>query len=96
MFQEISDPVVKELYMKKMRPPGSSVPYVFPADTAIQKLQRESFAIHDEAIALYPTIEKTFSNEEKCAITEIPLFTPRMTYTVIQKASPYRGLLAYG
>jgi hypothetical protein len=79
-----------------MRPPKSSVPYAFPVDTAIHKLHKESFAIHDEAIALYPIIEQTFSNEDKCAITEISLFTPRMTYTLVQKRSPYRKLLAYG
>jgi hypothetical protein len=79
-----------------MRPPKSSVPYAFPVDTAINKLQKEPFAIHDEAIALYPIIEQTFSNEDKCAITEMSLFTPRMTYTLVQKRSPYRKLLAYG
>jgi hypothetical protein len=79
-----------------MKQPKSSVPYAFPVDTAIQKLHKEPFAIHDEAIALYPIIEQTFSNEEKCAITEIELFTPKMTYTVIQKKSPHRRLFAYG
>jgi hypothetical protein len=95
-FQEIPDPTIKELYKKKMKPPKSSVPYSFPLDTAIQKLHNEPFAIHDEAIALYPLIEKTFSNEDKCAITEIELFAPEMTYTVIQKRTPYRRLLEYG
>jgi hypothetical protein len=79
-----------------MKPPKSLAPYAFPVDTAIQKLRKEPFAIHDEAIALYPIIEHTFSNEEKCAITEIELFTPKLTYTVIQKKSPYRRLLQYG
>jgi hypothetical protein len=79
-----------------MKPPRSLVPYAFPVDTAIQKLHKESFAIHDEAIALYPVIERTFSNEDKCALTEIELFTPKMTYAVIQKKSPYRRLLEYG
>jgi hypothetical protein len=87
---------VKELYSKKMKPPKSLVPYAFPVDTAIQKLQKEPFAIHDEAIALYPIIERVFSNEDKCALTEIELFTPKMTYAVIQKKSPYRRLLEYG
>jgi hypothetical protein len=95
-FQEISDPAMKELYNKKMKSPKSSVPYAFTLDTAIQKLRNEPFAIHDEAIALYPLIEQTFSNEDKCAITEIELFPPEMTYTVIQKKSPYRRLLQYG
>jgi hypothetical protein len=95
-FQDISDPAVKELYNKKMRPPKSSVPYAFPVNTAIEKLHKESFAIHDEAIALYPIIEQTFNNEDKCAITEIVLFPPSTMYTVIKKRSPYRKLLAYG
>jgi hypothetical protein len=95
-FQDISDPTVKELYSKKMKSPTSSVPYAFPVDTAIQKLHKEPFAIHDEAVTLYPIIEQTFNNEDKCAIKEIVLFTPRMTYTVAQKRSPYRKLLSYG
>jgi hypothetical protein len=79
-----------------MKSPKSSVPFAFPLDTAIQKLHNEPFAIHDEAIVLYPLIEQIFSNEDKCAITEIELFTPQMTYTSIEKNSPYRGLLEYG
>jgi hypothetical protein len=79
-----------------MRSANNSVPYAFPVDTAIHKLHKESFAIHDEAIALYPIIEQMFSNEDKCAITEISLFAPRMTYSLVQKRSPYRKLLAYG
>jgi hypothetical protein len=79
-----------------MKRPKSLVPYAFPVDTAVHKLQKEPFAIHDEAIALYPIIERIFSNEDKCALTEIELFTPKMTYAVIQKKSPYRKLLQYG
>ncbi|KDR23341.1 hypothetical protein L798_05302 [Zootermopsis nevadensis] len=90
-FQDITDPTLKELYSKKMKPP-----HAFPVSTAIEKLHKEPFAVHDEAISLYPTIEQTFNNEDKCAITEIVLFSPRMTYPVIHKRSPYRRLLSYG
>ncbi|XP_069696655.1 ionotropic receptor 75a-like [Periplaneta americana] len=93
LFQDISDPLANELYKKKIKSPKTSA---FPFEAAIQKLQQEHFAIHDEAIALYTIIEQTFNNDDKCAMKEIVMFTPRMTYTSVQKGSPYKKLLTFG
>ena len=82
-----------ELYQKKMKSDSSAA---LPFDIAIDKLHKQEYAIHDEAIALYPIIEDTFNNDDKCAIAEIAFFQPMMTYNVIQKGSPYRKLLTYG
>ncbi|KAJ9573974.1 hypothetical protein L9F63_008632 [Diploptera punctata] len=89
----MSDPVTMELYKNKMHSADKSA---FPFDIAVEKLHKEHFAIHDDVTSLYPVIERTFNNDEKCAITEIPLFTPRITYTGIQKRSPYKELFIYG
>ena len=93
MLQEMSEPLVKELYNKKIHSAHKSA---FPLDVAIDKLHKQEFAIHNEVTALYTIIEETFNNDDKCAITEIVLFPPKMTYTVIQKKSPYKKLLTYG
>ena len=93
VLQELSDPVVKELYNMKIHSAEKSA---FPFDVAVEKLHKEEFGIHDEAITLYPVIEQTFNNDDKCAISEIVLFQPSMTYTAIRKRSPYRELFTYG
>jgi len=61
-------------------------------------MKDEAFVFQVEQIQAYPHIDRTFSDTEKCALTEIPLFTSMVgpTFAVVQKGSPYKQLLAFG
>jgi hypothetical protein len=87
---------VKELYSKKVHPRSQSLPNEFSREVAVKKMRDEAFAIQGEAISLYPLIEDTFSDRDKCALSEVEAFNSEMLYTIIQKGSPYRKLFTFG
>jgi hypothetical protein len=87
---------VKKLYSKKVHPHTQSLPNEFSRHVAVKKMKDEAFAIQGEAISLYPLIEGTFSEEDKCSLSEVEAFNSEMLYTIIQKGSPYRKLFTFG
>ena len=97
-FQNTPNPLVHTLYRKKIFPPTQSYPNTYRADIGVKKMKEEPFVFQIEQTQAYPHIERTFTESEKCALTEIRLFTsvPEPTFAMVQKASPYKDLLAYG
>jgi hypothetical protein len=67
-------------------------------DIGVKKMKEEQFVFQVEQIQAYPHIESTFTESEKCALTDIPLFKSMAgpTFAFVQKGSPYKNLLTYG
>lgn len=86
------------LYKKKVFPPTQSHPNTYPVDIGVKKMKDEPFILQVEQIQAYPHIDRTFTDSEKCALTEIRLFTSMAepVFALVQKGSPYKRLLAYG
>jgi hypothetical protein len=86
------------LYKKKIFPPTQSYPNTYRVDIGVKKMKDEPFVLQIEQIQAYPHIERTFTESEKCALTEIRLFTvmPEAVFSMVQKGSPYKHLLASG
>jgi hypothetical protein len=87
---------VKKLYSRKVCPPSQSLPNEFSIEVAVTKMRDEGFAIQGEAVSLYTMIERTFSDTEKCSLSEIEALRSETLYTFIQKGSPYRKLFTLG
>jgi len=85
------------LYKKKVFPPTQSYPNAYRVDIGVKKIKDEPFVFQVELIQAYPHIDKTFTDSEKCALTEIRIFTyvPEPVYALVQKGSPYKHLFAY-
>ena len=87
---------MKKLYSRKVYPPSQSLPNEYSLEVAVTKMRDEAFAIQGDVVSLYPMIEKTFSNTDKCSLSEIEALKSEVIYTVIQKGSPYRKLFTFG
>jgi hypothetical protein len=89
---------VKQLYRKKVFPPTQSHPNAYRLDIGVKKMKEQPFVFQVEQIQAYPHIDSTFTDSEKCDLTEIPLFTSMAgpTFVLVQKGSPYKNLLAFG
>jgi hypothetical protein len=87
---------VKKLYSRKVYPPSQLLPNEYSLEVAITKMRDEAFAIQGEAVSLYQIIEDTFSDTDKCSLSEIEVLKSEVIYTVIQKGSPYRKLFTLG
>ncbi|PNF16094.1 hypothetical protein B7P43_G03278 [Cryptotermes secundus] len=91
LFALNPDPLVHELYEKKMAPPNT--PY-YKRDVAILKMRKEYFAFHTEPMKVYPQIRETYTEEEKCELTEVVIFPPEYCYVALPWASPYKEAIA--
>ncbi|KAJ9573975.1 hypothetical protein L9F63_008633, partial [Diploptera punctata] len=93
-----NDPQVHELYRKKIHPPQQQYPNAFRVDIGVKKMREEAFMMQTEQIGVYPYIENTFTDAEKCALTEINIFKYMFgqTHATMQKGLPYREIFTYG
>ncbi|PSN29963.1 Ionotropic receptor 75y [Blattella germanica] len=97
-FKESNDPLIHILYTKKIFPQKQQAPNEYRIDIGVKKMKDEPFIFHGEQIGAYPFIDATFTDVEKCALTEIRIF-PSMVgpvYTMVQKGSPYKEIFVYG
>jgi len=85
------DPLVHELYQKKMAPPNQAY---YSRDVALAKMRKENFAFHTEALKVFPEIEDTFSEKEKCDLSEVLIFPPEKCYLPIPWGSPYKEMFS--
>jgi hypothetical protein len=88
-----TDPLVHELYQKKMAPPHKAY---FSREMGLQKILNERFVFHTEAINVYSDIEKMFTDQAKCDLTEILIFPVEKCYPFVPRTSPLKELLTYG
>jgi hypothetical protein len=88
-----SDPLVQKLYEKKMAPPHTGY---FSREMGLHKMLTEPFVFHTEAINVYNEIEKTFTEQAKCDLTEIQVLAIQQCYPFVPRTSPLKELLTYG
>ncbi|PSN32928.1 hypothetical protein C0J52_23627 [Blattella germanica] len=60
------------------------------SEQALKKMRKERFAFHCESLKVFPEIEDTFSDKQKCELTEILIFPPEKCYLAIPWGSPYK------
>jgi hypothetical protein len=85
------DPLVHELYERKMAPPNT--PY-YKRDVGVLKMRRKYFAFNTEPMQVYPQIMETYTEREKCDLTEVVILLPEYCYIVLPWASPYKEATA--
>ncbi|XP_063237474.1 ionotropic receptor 75a-like [Bacillus rossius redtenbacheri] len=96
MFELSSNPLVKELYNKKMLGRHGEKPVYYTREEGVTKMMREDFVFHTEAIPLYELINEKYHGEEKCRLTEIKVFPSLDMYIVVPHKSPLKEMLMCG
>lgn len=91
-MQKSKDLLTAELYRKKLRSPTGFV----AVPVGIERMRTKNYAFYAEDATLYLPIDKTFSNSEKCELTEIELFPPYLVSSPVQKMSPLRDFISCG
>lgn len=49
-----------------------------------------------DVAAAYKIIAETFSEQDICDLTEVSMFPPQKTVSIMQKNSPMRKVISYG
>jgi hypothetical protein len=74
-----------------MAPPNT--PY-YKREVALDKMRKEYFAFHTEPLKVYSQIMETYTEKEKCELTEVLIIPPEYCYFVLPWASPYKEATA--
>ena len=74
-----------------MAPPNQAY---YSRNVALVKMRKENFAFHTEALKVFPEIEATFSEKEKCDLSEVLIFPPEKCYLAIPWGSPYKEMFS--
>lgn len=82
----------KLLYETKVAPPNGPEAYMNLTD-GISRVRNGMFAFFVSTGLGFDEIERTFLENEKCGLVEIPYLGNVDTWTVIQKQSPYKEIL---
>ncbi|XP_039230266.1 uncharacterized protein LOC6533058 [Drosophila yakuba] len=65
-------------------------------ETGLLRVKHERFAFHVDVAAAYKIIAETFSEQDICDLTEVSMFPPQKTVSIMQKNSPMRKVISYG
>ncbi|XP_017100092.3 ionotropic receptor 75a isoform X1 [Drosophila bipectinata] len=74
----------------------SSVSNWLDPETGLRRVKHERFAFHVDVAAAYKIIAETFSEQDICDLTEVSMFPPQKTVSIMQKNSPMRKVISYG
>ncbi|XP_034230268.1 uncharacterized protein LOC117639031 [Thrips palmi] len=98
VFPNSSDPLLSAMYNGKVVPAWRKRPNggFFSVAEGVKRIQRGGFAFCSEASTLYPVIDSTFSDDEKCSISEVELVLGNGNAAPIPKGSPFKELFKQG
>lgn len=88
-FAAQTEPIRKQLYETRIL----SADAFMNLTHGISRMRQGMFAFHVATELGYDEVERTFLENEKCALVEINYLGDVDTWTVIQKHSPYKEIL---
>lgn len=91
-FPAATDPIRKALYETKINVPKQPSKFM-NMSYGISQMRKGLFVFHMEIGNGYRQIQKTFYENEKCGLIQIPFLTAIYPWYGIQKHSPYKEIL---
>lgn len=83
--------LMKQIYERKLKPNGQDS-WIYDTALGVKRVRTQLFAFQLESAIAYKWISQTFTDDEKCSLTEMnTIRPPRLTATVVRN-SPYKEL----
>lgn len=90
-FQYENVSILKRVYQTKIKPFGEQG-WIYDPAKGVERVRTELFAYQLESATAYKLIKETYSDDEKCSLSEITVLrVPRLTATIARN-SPYKEL----
>lgn len=90
-FQYENVSILKRVYQTKIKPYGEQG-WIYDPAKGVERVRAELFAYQLESATAYKLIKETYSDDEKCSLSEITILrVPRLTATIARN-SPYKEL----
>ncbi|XP_052132954.1 ionotropic receptor 75a-like [Frankliniella occidentalis] len=95
VFPSSADPLTAQLYRGKILPAWPEGGF-FSVSDGVRRVRRGGFAFYSEDSSLYTPIQNTFSDDEKCSLSEVELNPAFVTAATLAKSSPYKEIFNRG
>lgn len=90
-FEKENAGLLKRVYETKIKPYGNDG-WVYDTVMGVERIRTQLFAFQVETTTAYKFISQTFTDDEKCALSEITVLkVPRLTGSIARN-SPYKEL----
>lgn len=89
LFENIS--ILNRVYDKKIQPMGKAG-WIYDPFVGVEKIRTEMFAFQVESPAAYKAVANTYTESEKCSLTEIHLLRLAVTTMTVERNNPYKEL----
>lgn len=83
--------ILQKVYDKMVRPRGKAG-WIYDEKIGIEKVRTELFAFLVESVSAYKEVARTYSESEKCSLTEIQLIRLPMNTLTVERNSGYKEL----
>lgn len=87
-----NDSVARRVYERKLQPIGEKA-WIYDAFVGIERVRTEFFAYQVDSASAYKAISRTFTESEKCSLSELQLIILPMTTITVERNSGYKELM---
>lgn len=83
---------VSEVYEKKVQPLGKAG-WIYDPFVGVERVRTELFAFQVDSPSAYKAISKTFTESEKCSLSELQMIVLPRTTILVERNSGYKELI---
>lgn len=87
-----NDSVARKVYERKLQQSGEKA-WIYDAFAGIERVRNELFAYQVDSASAYKAISRTFTEPEKCSLSELQLIILPMTTITVERNSGYKELM---
>lgn len=87
-YTKSNDTILRNLYNNKISPQGNAG-WIYDTAAGVERIRTELFAYQVENKAAYKAISRTFSDHEKCSLSELHLLKLPMKTVTVERNFPY-------
>lgn len=90
-YMKMNDPLLNLVYQKKIKPIGTEG-WIYDTDVGIEKIRTELFACQIEEKPAYRAISRTYTEHEKCSLSEVHIVQLPITTMTVERHFPLSEL----
>lgn len=84
--------ILNKVYEKKIRLQGDKG-WIYDPFVGVEKIRTELFAFQVESASAYKAVARTYTESEKCGLSEIHVLRLAVTTVNVERNSPYKELV---
>ncbi|XP_031620817.1 glutamate receptor ionotropic, delta-2-like isoform X2 [Contarinia nasturtii] len=84
--------LLQTVYEKKIKPEGDKG-WIYDPFVGVEKIRTQLFAFQVEAASAYKAVAQTYTESEKCSLSEIHVLRLAVTTVTVERNSPYKELV---